>query len=305
MCDGRPNQRRVKRRKGPAVTPAAVVEIMMSLLALLMPLTLVLGDPPSATVWQWSNDLTGTPTAGRQTERLWPQPSADPWDYTYNLASGAENRICNNADAHQGGVRHEVTTCDLACCQAACNGFTWCTYLTSIDDGRCWLYDYCPFFAEGEAGTAAQIYQRRARKWKKAFWERDEREGHTRTPAASTQVICERGAYTTDDAYCEYCPAGKYQNDTAATDCHDCAKGTYSDTPGTIVCKLCPQGRYNGALGLGPDLCPTVPPGYDAQEPGQEAPTACTLGHYASEDGTEECPMCPEGWYAPAIAQTE
>eukprot|EP00116_Pleurobrachia_bachei_P007429 sb/3467691/ len=121
--------------------------------------------------------------------------------------------------------------------------------------------------------------------------------------------MCENGRYE-KDGVCVICPIGHYCPSPAISAPIECQPGTYQTTTGYIsdgtapctpceagynctggeVIGLCPEGSYSAQ---GTEICSECPIGYECSGNGNEAPTPCASGTYASVPGSGSCDVCP------------
>ena len=118
---------------------------------------------------------------------------------------------------------------------------------------------------------------------------------------------CGQGTYrSVGMPSCEDCPAGRYSNQSGATNitaclkcpagtfisvsgatnlgaCQECSLGRYQNESGSIQCNTCPPGRFNPTVGSmnfsGCQLCP--------------------VGRYQYQSDQSDCLDCPKFSYAP------
>uniref|UniRef100_A0A3B3WL49 Tyrosine-protein kinase ephrin type A/B receptor-like domain-containing protein n=1 Tax=Poecilia mexicana TaxID=48701 RepID=A0A3B3WL49_9TELE len=113
-------------------------------------------------------------------------------------------------------------------------------------------------------------------------------------PLAGQQecLACSRGSYTfTGSPLCHPCPAGSFNNDTAAESCTSC-----SPSSGCTQCPMCPGGTE--ALQTAAKDCTPCRPMHKA--PHQTMCQICSSGFYQILWGQESCDLCPENHYCPS-----
>ena len=88
---------------------------------------------------------------------------------------------------------------------------------------------------------------------------------------------------------CDYCPAGTYSNNVAATLCTNCAAGKYSSQTGASICTDCPDFSTSVAESDAIDDC-KCNAGYSGDS---QNCLACVLGKYKSNIGSQACTNCP------------
>lgn len=93
---------------------------------------------------------------------------------------------------------------------------------------------------------------------------------------------------------CTLCEAGKYSNSVA---CSVCSSGTYS-LSGSAVCTACPVGTYSNASGASSCLlCPAGKYSSLTSRKILQDCIDCSVGMYASTDGSAVCSACASNAY--------
>ena len=91
---------------------------------------------------------------------------------------------------------------------------------------------------------------------------------------------------------CHLCPAGTFQDTTAAQSCVPCPPGSYNPRPGSEKCDVCPQGTYNALDGQA--SCLACPGGTHAPFVGMTECLKCGSKHWTLTSGSFTCKDCPK-----------
>ena len=126
--------------------------------------------------------------------------------------------------------------------------------------------------------------------------------GQAGTGPGGTCAECKAGQYRSSlmatqskyDLKCEFCEAGKYQNEDGATKCGKCDSGRFSDVPGALACEPCDPSTYFHLKGRD-SRCLNCPLGWTSGSASTKC-LQCGAGQFSNtlEDG---CIQCVAGQY--------
>ena len=137
--------------------------------------------------------------------------------------------------------------------------------------------------------------------------------------------LCAAGTFSAAKAgVCEFCGAGKYNNDSAQSSCKECESGKYQVQTGQSSCSNCDAGKYQSLVGqnsenackdcghgtysaAGRAECTDCAAGKYQNAWAQVSVHACKdceSGKYNNQGGQYLCKLCSAGKYQDSVAQT-
>ncbi|PNH02529.1 Signal peptide, CUB and EGF-like domain-containing protein 2 [Tetrabaena socialis] len=129
---------------------------------------------------------------------------------------------------------------------------------------------------------------------------------YTDVPGLGIQLPCRPGTFlapgASDKTLCITCDLGTFNEDFTQPTCKACWKGSFASERGMTKCEITLPGTFTNpttpATNATYDISGTTTTVPSIYEPGQSAPTPCSLGYYQPDGQQDRCIKCATGSYA-------